>query len=174
MTLKAVLFDLGDTIMDEATEVKDEAGDTLRAELIPGMKELLLDLRRAGIPIGLVANTRVATYRNVLAQHELAGLFAALAISDLLGVRKPQPAIFVEALAGLGLEPADYARVAMVGNALDADVVGANRLGLISIWFHWNDRRPSTCDDPMAAPAYTVTTVAELRALLARLCGIAL
>lgn len=171
MTLKAVLFDLGDTIMDEATEVKDEAGDTLRAELIPGMKDLLLDLHRAGIPLGLVANTRVATYRNVLRQHGLDGLFAALAISDALGVRKPHPAIFVEALARFGLKPEDYARVAMVGNALDADVLGANRLGLVSIWFHWNDRRPSTCDDPQAAPAHTVTTVAELRALLARLCG---
>jgi len=174
MTLKAVLFDLGDTIMDEATEVKDEAGDTLRAELIPGMKELLLDLHRAGIPLGLVADTRVATHRNVLGQHGLDRLFGVLAISDVVGVCKPHPRIFLEALAGLGLGPADYARVAMVGNVLERDVLGANRLGLISIWFHWNDRRPTTSDDPQAAPAYTVCSVAGLRALLARLHGSAL
>ena len=32
----AICFDFGDTLVDEASEVKDETFTTLRAELIPG------------------------------------------------------------------------------------------------------------------------------------------
>jgi putative hydrolase of the HAD superfamily len=54
----------------------------------------------------------------------------------------------------------------MVGNNLERDVVGANRLGMISVFFHWNERRRT---QPMTAaekPDYTVHSVEELRALL--------
>ncbi|MDP9374185.1 MAG: HAD hydrolase-like protein, partial [Chloroflexota bacterium] len=86
--LAAILFDLGDVIMREETEDKID-GVTQRADLVPGMAGLLRELRGAGKPLGLVADTRAGTYRNVLGRHGLLDLFDAFAISELLDVEKP-------------------------------------------------------------------------------------
>ena len=166
--LAAILFDLGDVIMREETEEK-VADVTQRADLVPGMAELLRHLRRQGQRLGLVADTRVGTYRNVLRQHDLYDLFDAFAISDLLGCVKPDRRLFIHALDALGVPAADWPRVVMVGNNLARDVRGANALGLISIWLAWNDRHPTTPADPRERPRYQVGTSDELAALLAAL-----
>jgi FMN phosphatase YigB (HAD superfamily) len=57
----------------------------------------------------------------------------------------------------------------MVGNNLERDIAGANRLGLISVFFHLNDRRRTHPLTPDEVPRYTVTSAAELRELIARL-----
>jgi putative hydrolase of the HAD superfamily len=59
----------------------------------------------------------------------------------------------------------------MVGNNLERDVVGANRLGLISIFFHWNDRRRSQPLTAEEEPRYTVSSIRELVSLVASLSG---
>jgi len=72
-------------------------------------------------------------------------------------------------LDALGITARDYGRVVMVGNNLEREVVGANRLGLISVFIHINERRrtrPLT-DDEM--PQYSVTSAHELIALIERL-----
>ena len=171
-----LLFDLGDTIMDEGTEIKDAGGTTLAAELIPGMADALRGFRAAGHRLALVADARPDTPSNVLCQHGLLDLFETLAISEVVGaaagvasIDKPDPRIFRAALDALGIPECDYGRVIMVGNNLERDIVGANRLGLISIFFHWNERRrtePLTADE---MPRYTVTSAQELVELVARL-----
>jgi putative hydrolase of the HAD superfamily len=174
--LSALFFDLGDTIMDEGTEVKDAGGTTLAAELIPGMADALRGFRAAGYRLALVADARPATPPNVLRQHGLLDLFETLAISEVVGaaagvktIDKPDPRIFRAALDALGIAEWDYGRVAMVGNNLERDIVGANRLGLISVFFHWNERRrtrPLTAEE---TPPYTVTSAHELIELAASL-----
>jgi putative hydrolase of the HAD superfamily len=169
MTLAALLFDLGDTIMDEATEVKDAEGTTLAAVLIPGMADALREFKAVGYRLALVADSRPMTPENVLRQHDLFDLFETLAISEVIGAIKPDGRLFRAALDALGIAEADYGRVVMVGNNLERDIVGANRLGLISVFFRLNDRRrtqPLTADE---APRYTIASAAELRDLIARL-----
>jgi putative hydrolase of the HAD superfamily len=174
--LPVLLFDLGDTIMDEGTEVKDAAGTTLAAELIPGMADVLRCFKAAGHRLALVADARPETPANVLRQHNLLDLFEFLAISEVVGaaagvasIDKPDPRIFRAALDALGIRESDYGRVVMVGNNLERDIAGANRLGLISVFFHWNERRrtqPLTADE---MPRYTVTSAKELVELVAQL-----
>jgi FMN phosphatase YigB (HAD superfamily) len=167
--LSALLFDLGDTIMLEESEVKDAAETTQHAELIPGMFEALHGFKARGYPLGLVADSRPLTPVNVLRQHGLFELFGALAISEVVGALKPDPLIFRVALDALHVPEADYGRVVMVGNNLERDVVGANRLGLISVFFHVNERRRT---QPLSAdemPRYTVSSAEELTALIGRL-----
>ena len=166
--LAAILFDLGDVIMCEETEEKID-GVTQRAELVPGMAALLRDLHGAGKRLGLVADTREGTYLNVLRQHGLFDLFAIFVISDLLGCEKPDRRMFAHALAGLGLGPGDRPRVVMVGNNLSRDIRGANALGLVSIWFAWNERYPLEPAGPDERPTYQAGDAEELRALLAAL-----
>ena len=171
-----LLFDLGDTIMDEGTEIKDAEGTTLAAELIPGMADALHDFRAAGHHLAIVADARPDTPLNVLRQHGLIDLFEVLAISEVVGaaagvasIDKPDPRIFRAALDALGIAPVDYGRVVMVGNNLERDIVGANRLGLISVFFHWNERRRTQPLSVEETPRYTVTSARELAELVERL-----
>jgi FMN phosphatase YigB (HAD superfamily) len=170
----ALLFDLGDTLMVEESEVKDAGGTTLRADLIPGMAEALHWLKDRGYGLALVADSRPNTPVNILRQHGLYHLFDYLAISEVVGVEKPDPLIFQTALEALGIPESDYGRVAMVGNNLERDVVGANRLGLISVFFHGNDRRRSQPLTAEEEPRYKVCSAQELVSLIARLDGKAL
>lgn len=148
VNVAAILFDLGDVIMSEETEVKDEEWNTLRAGLVDGMDDALRALKARGYKLGLVADTRSQTVQNILRQHDLYDLFDTLAISEEVGVEKPDPRIFRAALDALHISPQDYSRVLMVGNNPVRDVRGANQLGLVSIWFHWNDRYPVTDGKP--------------------------
>ena len=165
----AVLLDSGDTLVDEATEVKDERGATLRAELIPGAADLMRALAARGYPIGLVADGFTDTFRNVFTQHGLIDLFAVMAISEEVGVKKPDPRMFRTALDALGIRAADYGRVVMVGNHLGRDIKGANGHGLVSVWLRWSPRRSKVPADASEAPAYTIDTPMELLGLLDRL-----
>lgn len=169
--LIALFFDLGDTIMDEGTEVKDAELTTLHADLIPGLDDALRRCKQRVGRLALVADTRPGTATNVLTQHGLAGLFDYLAISEIVGVEKPDPRIFLVALDALGIAPADYGRVAMVGNNLERDIAGAKRLGLITIFLHWNERRRTTPLTADETPDYTVHDAEELAALVDRLAA---
>lgn len=95
MKIKAIFFDLGDTLMDETTEVKDQNLVTIDAELVDGAKELLEKLKDSGYKIALVADTRIGTYKNVLGKFDMFKYFDCFAISEELGFQKPDPRIFL-------------------------------------------------------------------------------
>ncbi len=164
-----VLLDCGDTLADEGTEVKDERGATLRAELIPGAERAVKALFRRGHTLALVADGFVDTFRNVLGPSGLWDLFSARSISEEVGVEKPEGAMFTRALDALGLRPEDYRRVVMVGNNLERDIAGARRLGLATIWVNWAPRRRKTVERPDEEPDYTISGPSELPRLIARL-----
>lgn len=167
--IAALLFDLGDTLMIEDSEVKDEEETTISADLLPGAAAALRRFKRRGYRLALVADSRPLTPPNVLRQHGLLDIFDYLAISEVVGASKPDPAIFRAALNALDVPPARYGAVVMAGNHLERDIAGANRLGLISVFLHWNERRrtrPVTEDEQ---PRYTVYSIAELVKLVDRL-----
>lgn len=166
--LRALLFDLGDTIMQETTEEKDTTATTQRADLFPGMAGLLRDLRTRGYPLGLVADTRPGTYRNVLSQHGLLGVFGAFAISEEIGASKPDPRMFRTALAALAIPETEWPQVAMVGNNLARDIRGANAVGLVAVHIVWNDRYPTVPADAAEQPAHVVRSAEELAELIGR------
>lgn len=167
--LRAICFDFGDTLADEATEEKDASGVTQRAELIPGAAELVHELKRRGYPLALVADGYSGTYRNVLAQHALYDSFDVFAISEEVGVSKPDARMFRHALDLLGVPPEAYARTVMVGNHLERDIKGANALGIISVWLDWAPRRSKIPADDSERPAFTIRTPLELLAVIDRI-----
>ncbi|MBI5653400.1 MAG: HAD family hydrolase [Chloroflexi bacterium] len=167
MNIAAILFDLGDVIMQEETEFKDAELNTQHAELVDGMGNALRALKARGYKFGLVADTRPKTARNVLHQHNLYDLFDTLAISEEVGCEKPDPRIFRAALDALNIAPQDYARVLMIGNRLARDVRGANDLGLISVYLHWNERYAHENDG--SVPRYEVRNARELVELVERI-----
>jgi putative hydrolase of the HAD superfamily len=161
----AICLDCGDTLIDEGSEVKD--GEiSLRAELIPGADRLLHALKERGYALALVADGPQATFFNNLEPYGLYDLFDVYAISDQVGVEKPHPAIFHHALEQLGVAPADYDKVVMVGNNLERDVKGANLLGMYSVWLDWAPRRSKTPADASEQPMFTIKTPLDLLDLL--------
>jgi HAD superfamily hydrolase (TIGR01549 family) len=169
--IRAIFLDCGDTLVDEATEVKDEQEVSQRADLIPGAAELVAELRKRGYPLALVADGPEGTFINNLTPHGLYDLFTARAISGIIGVQKPHPDIFQHALDALKIVPEEYGRVIMVGNHLERDIKGANACGLISVWLDWSPRRPKTPADDSEIPAHTIKNPLDLLTLLDRLEG---
>ena len=93
-SILAVLFDSGDTLVDEGTEIFDPAGVVIRADLIPGAAQLIGELKRRGYRLGLVADGQAASFRNVLGLHGLYDRFDVHAISEQVGEMKSHPAIW--------------------------------------------------------------------------------
>jgi len=161
--LLAICFDFGDTLVDQGTEIKDETLVTLRGELIPGVSRLVPELKRRGYQLGIVSNGPVMNVPNVLIAHKLWDKFDVCAVSEGLGMEKPDPRIFRYALDRLGVAPDQVGRTVMVGNDLAADVAGANGMGMISVWLNWAPRHRKT---PVGDLEIAQHTIEEPLALL--------
>jgi putative hydrolase of the HAD superfamily len=101
-------------------------------EAIPfkGVRDTLVILRDS-YSLGLVSNGRSIGQRNKIQSANLNDLFDAIVISEEIGIKKPDPAIFVHCLEQLSV-CADSA--AYVGDNPANDIEPANKLGMISIW----------------------------------------
>lgn len=161
-----VFFDSGDTLIDESTEVRNEQGIVIRAELHAGSKELLLKLEAAGCVLALVADGEVDSFDNMYCQHGLAHVFKARAVSEALGDRKPAKVMFQSAMDLLGLTEQDKQRVVMVGNNLSRDILGANRFGIRSILYAWSPRYNMTPASQEEKPDHIAHTAEELLSIL--------
>ncbi len=158
----AICLDCGDTLVDEATEVKNPLGVSLRAELIPGAADLMHQLKQRAYPLALVADGPADTFTNNLHPYDLYDLFDVYAISGHVGVEKPHPDIFHHALKKLAIQSTDYGRVIMVGNNLERDIKGANQLGIISVWLDWSPRRSKIPADASEVPQFTIKLPLDL------------
>jgi putative hydrolase of the HAD superfamily len=167
--LLAICLDFGDTLIDQATEIKDDIQTTLQADLIPGVGQLLLELKRRGYRLAIVSNGPVGSIPNVLCAHGLYDLFEVCAISQGLGVDKPDPRIFRHALDHLGIPLDRVGQTVMVGNDLAADIAGANGLGMISVWLDWAPRDRKTPANTLETPQYTINEPLALLPLLDQL-----
>ncbi|GGG59128.1 HAD family hydrolase [Paenibacillus radicis (ex Gao et al. 2016)] len=164
-----VFFDSGDTIVDESTEVRDEEGIVISADLIPGADVMLKTLIEKGYTLALVADGDAQSFKNVFKQHELYDYFTAMIYSETIKASKPSPRMFKAAVGALDLSEADYPRIVMIGNNLSRDMKGANALGITSIFQSWTPRYPHTPADESERPTYTVKEPLELIELLDRL-----
>ncbi len=164
-----IFFDSGDTIVDESTEVRDDRGIVVRAQLHDEGGALLRQLHEDGFTLALVADGEVESFKNIYEQHGLSDVFSARAISEALPDRKPAAVMFQTAMDQLHLTDADKKRVVMIGNNLIRDVVGANRFGITSILYDWSPRYDMNPKNHEETPDYTVHTRQELYALLQKL-----
>jgi HAD superfamily hydrolase (TIGR01549 family) len=146
-------------VVYEALRVRNVHRSQLYRDVLP----TLAILRRRGYALGIVTNRHYggALFLDDLRQMGLLQYFDPqhIATSADLGFRKPHPAIFQHALAGLDKTPDE---TAMVGDWLGADVLGANRLGIFSIW---KTRSAEVTAPGDIVPDATITCIAELLSL---------
>jgi HAD superfamily hydrolase (TIGR01509 family) len=107
----------------------DAHADQVRA--IPGGKETLATLKQRGFVLGIVTDTMHPIGRKMrwLNQVGVAEFIDVVACSTVVGVHKPDPAIYLEALQQAHLRPYE---AAFVGHAAD-ELEGARCAGLVTV-----------------------------------------
>ena len=106
----------------------------VREELIqflPGAEQTLQELRNRNIALALLTNGEAAKQRAKVERFRLGRFFRSILIEGEIGVGKPDEAIFHRALSDLGLTASE---VWCVGDNLEWDIAGAQRLGIFAIW----------------------------------------
>jgi putative hydrolase of the HAD superfamily len=116
-------------------------------DLCPGAADAVRELAARGVSLGIVSNTGRTPgviLRRVLARHGLLGYFGAISYSDEVGFRKPEARIFHVTLERAGVAPAEALHI---GDNPDADVVGAQGVGMHAAHYTAGFRRPSAAAD---------------------------
>lgn len=126
-----------------------------------GVQETLTELRRRGVHVGMVSNIDDDQLEHLLAVADIRGLFDAILSSEQAGSCKPDPKIYRMALASAGCAPEE---TLFVGDTLQQDVAGANRVGLRSVLlWHRSDREPP---DGELRPRYIIREIPAVLSLV--------
>jgi len=129
--------------------------DPTNRELYPDSRPVLDHLRAEGYHLGLISNNNDILPK-VLEHLGLSDLLETVTFSQEVGAEKPAPEIFTTALTRAHSTPDEAVHI---GDSIRADVEGAQKSGIQSIWIN-RDGRPGAVDSPM------ITTLNELPAVL--------
>lgn len=126
---------------------------------------VLQDLLTQGYRLGMISNAGDDADVQVLVDKaNLRGYFDFILTSAALGIRKPNPRIFQFGLKRWNL-PAS--RVAMVGDTLGADILGAQLSGLAGIWITRRADTPANrAHRDTILPDGTISTLSQLPSFL--------
>ena len=103
-------------------------------------RQVLEHLKQAGYPMVLVSNF-YGNINQVLKDAGIDGYFKDVIESAVVGVRKPNPAIFALGVCALDL-PAS--QVLVVGDTYDKDIIPAHKLGCHTLWIkglQWEEKK---------------------------------
>jgi HAD superfamily hydrolase (TIGR01662 family) len=150
----------GPRIDDCAREIYEEWAACQHFELYDDVPEVLRELSRQGLRIGLISNTHrcLASFQT---HFELQGLISATVSSSQHGFMKPHPSIFRAALQLIDVEPAEGV---MVGDSVRQDVEGAMRAGMRAVLLHRGNSAPPALANELGAPV--IRTLRELPKLV--------
>ena len=134
----------------------------LEADALPTLKIL----REKGYRLGMISNTSDdKNVQQLVDRYDLRPFFDSIITSAGCGIRKPDQRIFQLALDYFGVRPD---QTAMVGDIPEADIFGANQLGMYSIWI---TRRVIIPDESELTiqPQAVITALDQIPGLLAEI-----
>jgi putative hydrolase of the HAD superfamily len=158
--IKVVLFDLGDTLVVEE-EIRGRHLWEVELKKVPYVDYVLHELKKQ-YKLGIVTNTTTSGEEHVRIALKKIGIerdFNVIVTSVDVGYEKPHEKIFLTALRKLGVKPNE---AVMVGNRISTDVLGANKLGITSILYKWNERYPDKITSNLEKPDYTIKSLSEI------------
>lgn len=128
---------------------------------VPGMIDVARRLRARGVPVAILSNSegRLAA---LVAELGWTDDFPVVADSGVLGMEKPDPAIFAWTAARLAVPPSTLVHV---GDSWAADVEGALGVGARAVWFPAEGDRARGKDRVAAARRVEDVEAALLAAL---------
>ena len=164
--LKAVFFDLGDTlIVEQGSRHLGEAS----FDAVPQAEKTLAKLKQKGFKLGIITNTTISREKDVrktLQQLNLESYFDFILTSVDASCEKPDERIFCVALQSLGIKAGE---AVMVGDQIATDIVGGNRMGMTTILFKWNQRYPETMVRQEQQPTFKIRNLKELPKIIDRI-----
>jgi putative hydrolase of the HAD superfamily len=144
-TFRAMYGGLG---LDEAacTEVVGRIDETHAERHVwcgvdPDAARVVEELKRAGLIVAVISNTEDGRARDSLEAAGLAGRFDVIIDSHLVGLSKPDPAVFRHALGLLGVEPGE---AVFVGDSYAHDALAARAAGLAAVLLDPLDLHPES------------------------------
>jgi HAD superfamily hydrolase (TIGR01662 family) len=126
---------------------------------------MLQALSDSGYKLAIISNAEdEENVRQLMDKTGFDGLFDVTINSAAFGFAKPGSEIFQTVLHQLNVDPS---ACLMVGDLLDKDVLGANRMGIRSVWITRRSRHShKVITDAEMQPWRTITTLGELESLL--------
>jgi len=149
--LKAILFDLGDTLVPVQGNEKT----------LPHALEVLAKLKSM-YKLAIICNATTATLERVKEILKDAGIlhfFDAVVVSTNVGYSKPDERIFQIALEKLGVKPQE---AIMVGNRISTDILGGNKTGMKTVLIEWSNKHQEEATCEMERPSYIIHSLKEL------------
>jgi putative hydrolase of the HAD superfamily len=130
--------------------------------LFHGVADMLQNVRALKLKVGLLSNARNDwAVREIMNQLELTKFFDGILTSAAIGIRKPRPEPFRQIL---GLLRVQASEAVMIGNSMEADVAGAQPLGIRTIRVKFDDNvdeMPINLNVSVE-PDITVSSVSEI------------
>jgi putative hydrolase of the HAD superfamily len=136
-----------------------------RRSMRPEVPEVLARLQARGLRLAVISNiTSRRLVRHCLRSYGIEPYFDPVVSSCVLGWRKPNPRIFLEAARLMGCEPA---ACAYVGDTVSRDVAGAQRAGYgLAIQIRSFLTALSDTEDDVAQPDAVVNDLSEVVGLV--------
>ena len=121
---------LADRIIEKYAVVREK-----NISFFPHAEETLQKIKKLGTTLALVINGESRSQRSKIDRFDLTRFFDVILIEGEVGVGKPDPKVFSKALEEMKQNHSD---VWFVGDDLERDVAGPQKLGIYAIW---NDYR---------------------------------
>ncbi len=131
----------------EVRKVRNKLIEVLAGHLKPldGAREIVREIRKKGVKIAIVSNaSSQEAVELALKRHNFIDMIDAVVTSRLVGVRKPDPRIFLYALDLIEVKPSD---AIFVGDREYEDICGAKSVGMRAIHLIRENVKPSSCAD---------------------------
>ncbi|OZB96274.1 HAD family hydrolase [Paenibacillus sp. XY044] len=133
------------------------AGFRLHCTGYPHLREMLTVLKDRGMKLGIISNGFGEFQWGSIRGLGIADHFDVILISELEGLRKPEPEIFRRALDRLELHPEE---TAFVGDHPVYDVEASRKVGMTAIWMK------AAAGDASCETDHSITDLMELPTLL--------
>jgi len=161
---------LADELVKGAVEAFYQVSE-VKWEPMPRVHEVLERIKAAGLKVGMISNAGdTSNVHRLISNAGIdASLFDPLIVSAAVGIRKPAPAIFQMVLDEWDLDPKE---TVMIGDMLGADIIGAQRTGMHTIWVTLDaDHKENHQYKHTISPEFSVTHLYEIMAILSHLHG---
>lgn len=134
--------------------------DTKQAYLKPEPEVIptLITLRDRGYKLGIVSNGKAVKQWEKLIRLGLHHFFHAVVISEEVGSEKPDVEIFRITLKKLEVKPQE---AIYVGDHLETDILGANKVGMISVRIVREKRKKQSYKDKIT-PRFSIKRISDL------------
>lgn len=135
------------------------------SDLYADARNCIHTMRATGCAIGVVAN-QARTVVQALERDGIADLVDFLGVSAIVGIEKPDPAIYSLALKELGTPPEQTVHI---GNRLDTDVLPAQRLGMRTAWILRGEANPDPTESDLSVPDIVLPSLVGIPEAIAAL-----